>query len=654
MAKSPTSKFLWPLLLLIYFALFCCLNGCGNSESTTTDIGTTTSSPSLTLTVPNVTYGTPVTATATVRNASGTAIQGAVVTFSADSGLVAFTPTSATALTNASGIASITVNATSVDSAGATNITASAPLIVNGTATTVTSDPVGISVGGASVTLGTLTAGTTPISAYGTSSLSVPVLIGGSPATIPISVTFNSPCFQAGKATISTPVTSSAGTAISTYKDNGCASGTTSIIDTITASVTSGATATANITVNPALARNIQFVSAVPETIGIKGTGSALLPQTSLVTFKVVDNSNNGKAGVLVDFSLLPVTVPGGVTFSPTSATSGTDGTVTTMVTSGTVPIPIWVVATLDSDSSIKSQSNKLAITAGLPTQDRFTFAVQTWNIEGWNVAGVPSTLTVWAYDRLGNAVPDGTVVTFVSEGGGITPGTCKIASGNCSVTFYSGNPQSNGRLTILAYAVGEESFVDADGNNTYNAGEIFSTLGTLYIDADESGHWNTGEQYFAPYASEGSSSCPADGLSKDGTCDATWSINYVRQTNLIILSSHYADETPDTFTMSSSCIKTFPKLLYDINGNVMPAGTTVSTANNYVYYTPNGATSPSQATVSITSGSPVPNTTEPKYIYLTVSANCSAVPVAYPAGTVDIIVTSPAGYTSTIPITVN
>ncbi|KQC10654.1 MAG: hypothetical protein APR62_11625 [Smithella sp. SDB] len=658
MTKFIKVRFLQLLLLLICLALLGSVTACGNSADSSTDAGTggTTSSPTISLSVPNVTYGTPVTATATVRNAGGTAIQGAVVTFSADSGLVVFTPTSATALTNASGVASVTVNATSVSSAGATNITASAPIIINETSTSVTSNPVGISVGGASVTLGTLTVGTTPISAYGTSSLSVPVLINGSPASVPVSVTFDSPCFQAGKATISTPVTSSAGTAISTYKDNGCASGSTAIIDTITASVTTGATSAANITVEPTLVSNIQFVSAEPETIGIKGTGSAALPQSSLVTFKVVDNSNKGKAGEAVNFSLLPSTIPGGVSFSPSSAISAGDGTVTTMVTSGTVPTPVWVVATLSSDPAIKSQSNKLVITTGLPSQNRFTLAVQTHNIEGWGYAGVPSTLTVYAFDRLGNSVPDETAVSFVSEGGGITPGSCEITDGKCSVTFLSGNPlPASGRVIVLAYAVGEESFIDDNGNNTYDTGETFYTLGTLYIDSNEDYHWNTGEQFFAPYSSEGTSACPADGLSKDGTCDATWSINYVLGRNLIILSDSYADETTQTFSMSNTCSKTFNVLLQDNNGNPLPAGTTAAIGNSSINYQAYGTTTTSAATVSITTGSPVPNVTDPTYITISVTADCSAgTPVHYPNGSANVVITSPRGFTSTIPITVS
>ena len=215
MIKSIKAKFSQSLLLLIFFILFCCLIACGGSKDSTgtgtgTGTGTTTTDlSSLTLSVPSsVTFGTPVTATAIVRDATGALANGAVVTFAATSSLVTFTPTSATALTNASGIASVLLNAGSIDSTGATSITASAPVTTDGTTETVTSTPVGIAVNGATVTLGALTFGSPSISSYGTSSVSVPVLIGGVPATVPISVAFTSPCVSADKATITSPVTS--------------------------------------------------------------------------------------------------------------------------------------------------------------------------------------------------------------------------------------------------------------------------------------------------------------------------------------------------------------------------------------------------------------------------------------------------------------
>ena len=161
MVKSITAKFSRPALLLICFALFCCLSGCGGSidEAVTgTGTGTTTTDlSSLTLSVPSsVTYGTPpVTVTAILRDTTGTLVNGAVVTFAAaDTTLAVLTPT--TALTDVNGTASVTLSATSNTSNGATYITASAPLTSGGISTTITSAPVGITVYAATVTLGAL------------------------------------------------------------------------------------------------------------------------------------------------------------------------------------------------------------------------------------------------------------------------------------------------------------------------------------------------------------------------------------------------------------------------------------------------------------------------------------------------------------------
>jgi hypothetical protein len=676
MAKFVKVKVKFPqlLLLLISFILFCFITACGNSaDTTTTGTGsstTTTTSPSLTLSVPSsvVTFGNPVTATATLRDANGALVQGAVVTFAATSSLVTLTPTSATALTNASGVASITLNAASIDSTGATSITASASVTTDGTTETVTSTPVGIAVNGATVTIHSLTLGSPSISSYGTSSVNALVWINGSPATVPISVAFTSSCVSTGKATLTNPVTTVAGTATSTYKDNNCALGS----DTITASVT-GDSASATITVALPATSNVQFVSATPSIIGTSTASAASLPTSSLVKFKVVDSSNNGKSGVLVDFTTVPASPTSLFTLSASSATSDANGEVTTTLSSGTIPTPVWVVATVHG-TSLKSQSNTLTITTGLPTQDFFSLSVQTYNIEGWNYDGETSALVVIASDRLGNPVPNGTAINFITEGAQITPASCTTAGGTCTTTFKSAASRpTDGRVTVLAYAIGEKSFIDADSNNSYDLtpapGETFYDLGDPYIDANENGQWDAGE-FYIPSTTSGSSACltrPGGGAlpvanywnvpSKENTCTGTWGQNYVRRSAVIALSGSYAYITPTTVNMASSCSRSFNLTLTDVNGNPMPAGTTITTGSNSVYFTPNGATTASPATASITDGTPVINTNHNggTIFALTVTADCSAgAPVAYPAGTLNIVVTTPKSHVTTIPVTVN
>jgi hypothetical protein len=241
MSKYDKNKIYRSFIFLLFCMLmFTALYGCGPGQDSKTTPGstttTTTGTASLTLSLPSsVTYGTPVTVTGTLRDGNGALVPNTVVTFAASSGLVTFVPTSATVLTNGSGIVTILLNAADITSDGATSITASASVTTGGTTATVTSAPAGISVGGAAVTLGTtLTIDQPSISAYGTSMVHVPVLINSSAATIPVQVEFSSPCVAIGKATLTSPVTSDIthGIAYSTYKDNGCGTGS----DTITAS----------------------------------------------------------------------------------------------------------------------------------------------------------------------------------------------------------------------------------------------------------------------------------------------------------------------------------------------------------------------------------------------------------------------------------
>ena len=670
MNKSQASKLRLPLLsiffCLLYLAVLC---GCGSGPDGGT--GTTptpaTGSGTLTLSLSDsvVTLGgTPITATATLRDGNGALVSGAVVTFAAVNTLVVFNPTSATALTNASGIATIILNAAGV-TAGATSITASASVTTGGTAATVTSTPLGISVGSAAVTIHSLTLSPASISAYGTSIVSAVVYVNGALATVPISVAFNSGCVGASKATLTTPVTTVLGMATSTYKDNGCGLGT----DTISALVT-GDTASTPITVAIPAATNMQFISATPTTIGIKGSP---LPQSSLVKFQVVDSSNNGVPAVLVDFSLLPVSAPGGITLSAAQATSDASGFVTTSVGSGTVPTPVWVVAKVHSTPTILSSSNTLTITTGLPTQNFFSLSVQTYNIEGWGWDGETSTLTIIASDRMGNPIPNGTVINFITEGSQINPASCATTNGTCTVTFKSSASRpTNGRVTILAYAVGEKSFIASSPNNIYTAGDTFYDLGDMYLDANENGIWDSGETFIV--TGSGVSACrthtgtPLPGVasplpvdywnvpSKTNTCSEAWGSNYVRRSAVIVLSGSSPQISPTTVNMASNCTASFDLALTDVNGNPMPKGTTVATANNQVYYTANGSTTATKASVSIDYGTPVLNTNAigGTSITLLVEADCTAgTPVAYPAGTLNITTTTPKGFPGVVTITV-
>lgn len=272
----------------------------------------------------------------------------------------------------------------------------------------------------------------------------------------------------------------------------------------ITASATVGTvplSASANYTVGSSPGTNgsqLTFVSATPQTIALKGTGGAGRQESATVTFKVLDNGGNPVAGQNVSFALN--TTAGGITFSPASASSNAAGLVSTTVSSGTINTPVRVTATLNG--SITSLSDQLVVSTGVPEQNSFSLSAAINNVEGGQFNGCTaptgSAITARLADHFHNPAPDGTAVSFTAEGGSIDAScltgliqttqpdgsilTTKGTPGECSVRFCAGNPRpADGRVTILAYALGEESFSDSNGNNRYDAGEPYTDLGETF-----------------------------------------------------------------------------------------------------------------------------------------------------------------------------
>ncbi|MYM23148.1 hypothetical protein GTP46_10875 [Duganella sp. FT135W] len=332
-----------------------------------------------------------------------------------------------------------------------------------------------------------------------------------------------------------------------------------------------------------AAASQLTFVSALPQNIALKGTGGAGRQESSTVTFKVLDANGNPVVGQQVNFALN--TTVGGLTLTAASATSGTGGLATTTVNSGTVNTPVRVTATL-AGSSTSTLSDQLVVSTGVPEQNSFSLSAAIKNVEGgqFNGCAAPTgtVITARLADHFHNPAPDGTAVSFTAEGGSIdascltgltqttlTDGsvvTQKGTPGECTVRFCAGNPRpADGRVTILAYALGEESFVDTNGNNRYDAGEPFTDLGDPFRndraisdanangidDANASGNAvrASGEQYID---SNGNSSWDQTGNGTyNGVLQATPSVGtvHVRGALVMVLSN----STPAVSLLSSA-----------------------------------------------------------------------------------------------------
>ncbi|MCU8003942.1 MULTISPECIES: hypothetical protein [unclassified Shewanella] len=351
----------------------------------------------------------------------------------------------------------------------------------------------------------------TTVSAGGTASISVLIQDDlGNPFTQPVDVNFSSTCATKipAQAQISSPVSSSNGVATSTYLAQGCVGE-----DQINVTANAGGislSAVGKINVLRSEIGSIVFVSAIPENISILGTGGI---ESSVVKFRVLDKNGNFVSNQNVKFNLN--TGVGGVKLAPLEATTNNEGLVQTVVTTGTVATSLRVTATVDDNSipAISSQSSQLIISTGIPDQDSLSLSAEVLNAEGWNRDGTEVLVTARLADAFNNPVPNGTTVSFTTEGGSIED-ACQTIKGACSVKWTSQlprpegkviidgagemilNPKADmveypalgvygnfygqkygGRATITATAIGEESFPDLNGNGRFDASEMTTFL---------------------------------------------------------------------------------------------------------------------------------------------------------------------------------
>jgi hypothetical protein len=553
--------------------------------------------------VTSVSNSSPAHVTATVLDANGAAVANTIVTFTVDPAFGAFSGGANTALTDASGKATVTLT-TANTTGGASTVSASAT--VNGVAVTAS---LNYGIGTSVLTLSPITfSPDPPLSAYGTASVSVQVLNNGQPYTTPIAISFTSACAASGKATLTPSVTTVNGTATASYLDNGCNNSNPG--DTVTATLMNGVTATGELKVSSPAIGSLQFVSvetnpvSTPPMITLKGTGGANKAEIAKVTFRVVDSAGNPVGNTLVNFSLN--TGLGGLALTSTSAASDpATGNVVTYVQAGTMSTSVRVTA---STGTLSTQSDQLFVSTGVPSQDSISLSASTHNIEGWAYDGITTDLTVRLADHFHNPVLDGTAVYFTSEGGAVTS-ACLTANNQCTVKFTSQALRpTNGRITVLARTTGDEAFTDLNSNGTVDSAEEMidangdsTDIGEAYLDYNEDGIWDPTKEPFYDFNGNGvfdgttlggavGSTSSGDGkyhglLCTPGAaiCSPQKSID-VRASIVIILSTSTPAPiiinggAPITL-LSTDPPQTFTVTVVDQHGNAMPAGTKVTFA---------------------------------------------------------------------------
>ncbi|MDB5961500.1 MAG: bacterial Ig-like domain family protein [Massilia sp.] len=567
---QPMKKSLSPAIMARYAAiglfsasLAACGGGGGSAGTTggstvtpttpTTPVTPTPVLPTVTLALSNaagqavnaLSAGTPLVVKATVKDKDGKPVSGALVTFATETTLAVFSPSVGTALTDASGVASVTMRPASLAADGAGKVTVTADV---GGASIVSSAT--FSVGATALTLGPLSLQPAAIAAYGSTTLSVDVLAAGARYTgEQLAVSLSSACVTAGKATLAATVNTTNGTAQAVYRDLGCATR-----DTISASVQGAvAPASAILDIASPAAASVQFSSATPvdQSIVIKGQGGISRTETATLKFKVFDIFGKPLAGQLVKFG----TTTTAVTVNKAVDTTDQNGEVITTVNSGSQATTFRVQATLES--GISTLSDSIVVTTGLAVQKAFSLSTTASNLEGLSydsgVAVPAAFVNVLIADQFGNPVPDGTPVVFQTNLGAVgssNKGGCNTVNGGCSVDFRTQDPRSNSANT------------PGTPCNNYGAGGVgmndATRPGVATICASSTDGTNTIFKKTALFFS-GSS---ASNVYLNGSATRLPGI-----------------ET-DLGTVGASESKVFSLLISDVNNNPMPFGTKISIAN--------------------------------------------------------------------------
>ncbi|MDO6746331.1 hypothetical protein [Gilvimarinus sp. 1_MG-2023] len=340
-------------------------------------------------------------------------------------------------------------------------------------------------------------------------------------------VVFSSNCFINGEAQFEYPdpesggttqgniVTAQNGTASITYNATSCTG--EDIIEATSTNEGIVVAATGTIPFAADTVNTVTFISSEPEYISLKGTGGT---EASEVTFQVRGSTGAPVKDIEVEFSLN--TNAGGISLTQTNDTSDQNGYVSTIIQSGNIPTAVRVSAT--TDNGVTTQSSRVVASTGLPDQNSMSIATELLYPTSWDVNGVESLITVNVADAFNNPVPKDTPVYLTTNGGSVEAAClteeiidedvsdARHPPGECGAIWRSQDPKPqsdhqvyadesgplpvlrcepngllagtetecrNGRAIVMATTIGNESFIDNNGNGLYDAGETFNAAST-------------------------------------------------------------------------------------------------------------------------------------------------------------------------------
>lgn len=400
-----------------------------------------------------------------VTNANNKPLANTKVSFSIDAqGIVLSQTTSGSSLTDSEGKARIFLKPSAPEVSGAYTITATATNESNTAINNLT-----FSVQATNVTFSALTVEKSPLPSGGQTKISFKVSdTAGNPLS-GILTNLNSSCGQ-----LPTQMSSDSDGMIEVvYKainsDNTLCSGNVRI-----SASTGNKVQSANITVEAPEANSIVFTSD-SFRLGAQNSGSSA---TGIVEFTVYSNNIPlANQAVKLTLNKAPFDLSFGVlnNRSERFATTDENGQVSIQIYPGATPGPVEIKATLVSDPNINALSKGIFIDSSRVTQDGLSLSFGA-NVLDWGADGDKTSVAARMVDRNGNKVPDGTIISFTAEGGKVFPSSCGTINGECSVEFSTQNPRpGDGRVSLLAVAEGEKTYIDLNENNAWDECALIS-----------------------------------------------------------------------------------------------------------------------------------------------------------------------------------
>jgi hypothetical protein len=534
--------------------------------------------------------------TAHVYNSSGGPVSGVDVIFTISSPALAYITSTST-----------------TDGAGAANAiftarTLSGEVEVTATAGSISSDPpktISILDQAAPQSI-TLNVNPATIIVEGTSTVTATVL-GALGVDVPngTTVTFTVDNSSLGTITASSVTNSNTATATFEATDNA---------GSVAVTAHSGAvdSAPATITIEPSPATFIEFDSAVPELIAIKGSGGT---EISTIKFTVKDTNGNGVPGVNVTFEIHDG-LGGGEYINPSDLGPQIDVSTTAtgiaqcILYSGSVAGPITITGTIATPSMTVS-SSVVSIGGGISSDGRFSVAAETLNLPGLGYANRTSDITAYIADRFGNYnILDGTTVSFVTETGlsvnasdisanelgtatgilrtegagvipkGVVPLGWEVTLQGYVLATYgyaaTGHPR-DGLCSVLIHMKGEEHFDDTNANGVYDSGEPFvDTRPDPFCDYNDNDSHDdgSGTDPFEPFVSADASG------NYNGTPNGEWDSDKLLFRNFKILHTGQPIvrlDTADGFIIADGGSAIIKVLVCDHNLNPISPGSTAT-----------------------------------------------------------------------------